>query len=84
MRLARSFVSLPAGHACVPLEPFVAMTVLGCAIWAAVFTLAGVLAGAGWSELSATVGDLLLAVAARALWRWRFVSSAAARVPSSF
>lgn len=67
MPLARSFVSLPAGHARVPLGPFVAMTVLGCAIWAAVFTLAGTLAGTGWSELSDTVGDLLLAAGATAL-----------------
>ena len=66
MPLARSFVSLPAGRAGVALGPFIAMTIFGCAIWAAAFTLAGALAGAGWSELGGTVGDLLLAAGATA------------------
>ena len=40
------------------------MTVAGCAIWAAGFTLLGVIAGAGWEQLSGTVGTLLLALTA--------------------
>jgi membrane protein DedA with SNARE-associated domain len=39
--LARSFVSWPAGRACVPLPRFVALTTAGCAIWAAAFVTAG-------------------------------------------
>ena len=67
MPLARTFVSLPAGHAEVPLGPFLAMTALGCAIWAALFTLFGLLAGAGWEELSGVLGNALLALTALAL-----------------
>jgi membrane protein DedA with SNARE-associated domain len=48
MPLARTFVSLPAGHARVPIAWFVVMTTLGCAIWASGFLLAGILLGAGW------------------------------------
>jgi len=48
MPLARTFVSLPAGHARVPIARFAAMTVAGCAIWASGFVLAGMLLGASW------------------------------------
>jgi membrane protein DedA with SNARE-associated domain len=48
MPLARSFVSLPAGHARVPIAPFIAMTALGCTIWASGFVLAGMLLGTSW------------------------------------
>lgn len=48
MPLARTFVSLPAGHARIPVGSFATMTALGCAIWAAGFVLAGMLLGAGW------------------------------------
>lgn len=48
MPLARSFVSLPAGHARVAPGPFIVMTVAGCAIWALAFALVGLLAGTGW------------------------------------
>jgi membrane protein DedA with SNARE-associated domain len=48
MPLARTFVSLPAGHARIPIAPFAAMTALGCAIWASGFVLAGMLLGASW------------------------------------
>jgi membrane protein DedA with SNARE-associated domain len=64
MPLARSFVSLPAGYARVPLAPFATMTAAGCAIWALAFVLLGLLAGDGWAELSGTIGDLLLAATA--------------------
>ncbi len=43
--LARSFVSLPAGRAQVPLGLFVVLTTAGCAIWSALFVLAGATAG---------------------------------------
>src|SRR5581483_6010345 len=60
--LARTFVSLPAGARRVPLAPFIAMTVIGCALWAAVFALAGVLAAGAWSTVSSVLGRVLLAV----------------------
>ncbi len=41
--LARTFVSLPAGAQGVPLPQFVALTTLGCALWAVAFVLAGLL-----------------------------------------
>jgi membrane protein DedA with SNARE-associated domain len=62
MPLARTFVSLPAGAMGVPLGSFVALTTLGCAVWAAGFMLVGLLAGAAWSEISSLVGRVLLVV----------------------
>jgi membrane protein DedA with SNARE-associated domain len=62
--LARTFISLPAGYARIRLAPFTAMTAVGCAIWAAVFVLLGLLAGRSWSHPSDRLGLwLLLAVA---------------------
>jgi membrane protein DedA with SNARE-associated domain len=62
MPLARTFVSLPAGAMGVPLGSFVALTILGCALWAAGFMLVGLLAGTAWSEVSSLLGRVLLAV----------------------
>ncbi len=50
MPLARTFVSLPAGHARIPIARFIALTALGCAIWAAAFIAAGMLLGASWQH----------------------------------
>jgi len=61
MPLARSFVSLPAGHAGVPLPSFIGMTLAGCAIWSAGFVLAGELSGAAWRSVSGPVGHVSLA-----------------------
>jgi membrane protein DedA with SNARE-associated domain len=58
--LARTFVSLPAGRARVPLPRFVALTVLGCSAWCALFVEGGALAGAGWRAIGSTVGHVLL------------------------
>jgi membrane protein DedA with SNARE-associated domain len=60
MPLARTFVSLPAGARRVPLIPFVALTALGCALWAVAFVLVGLLAGAAWGEISSVLGRVLL------------------------
>ncbi len=60
--LARTFVSLPAGARRVRLAPFVAMTVAGCAIWAAAFVLAGLLATNAWAAISSVVGRIALGV----------------------
>jgi membrane protein DedA with SNARE-associated domain len=62
MPLARTFVSLPAGARRVPLVPFVALTVLGCALWAVAFILVGLLAGAAWVQISSLLGRVLLGV----------------------
>jgi membrane protein DedA with SNARE-associated domain len=64
MPFARTFVSLPAGHARVAIAPFVAMTAAGCAIWAAMFVLAGTLLGTGWRAADNAVGVPLLAIGA--------------------
>ena len=50
MPLARTFVSLPAGHARIPIVRFIALTTLGCALWASGFVAAGLLLGAGWQH----------------------------------
>lgn len=41
--IARSFISLPAGHARMPLRRFVPLTAAGCAIWSAAFVTVGAL-----------------------------------------
>jgi membrane protein DedA with SNARE-associated domain len=46
----------------VPLGSFVALTTLGCALWAVAFILVGLLAGAAWSEISSLLGHVLLVV----------------------
>jgi membrane protein DedA with SNARE-associated domain len=58
--LARTFVSLPAGSRRMPLRPFVALTILGCAIWAAAFSAMGLEAGAAWSAVDSILGRALL------------------------
>jgi membrane protein DedA with SNARE-associated domain len=72
MPLARTFVSLPAGHARIPVALFTVLTTAGCAIWASGFVLAGMLLRAGWQDAAhalripllllgaATVGGILL------------------------
>lgn len=60
--LARTFVSLPAGARGVPLLPFVVWTTIGCALWAVAFILVGLVAGAAWTTVDATLGRALLVV----------------------
>jgi membrane protein DedA with SNARE-associated domain len=60
--LARTFVSLPAGHARIPFGRFALLTVAGCAIWCAAFVAAGDIAGAGWHEVAGAAGRVTLAV----------------------
>ncbi len=67
MPLARTFVSLPAGHAQVPLPRFVVMTVAGCALWSVAFVYAGLLTGTAWHEVSATAGHISLLLGAAAI-----------------
>lgn len=65
--LARTFVSLPAGHVAVPLGRFILLTTAGCAIWSAGFVLAGAVAGTGWEVVATTVGRVSLAIAGLAV-----------------
>jgi membrane protein DedA with SNARE-associated domain len=49
--LARSFISLPAGAARVPLGRFTALTIAGCALWCTGLILAG------WMGWQAAISD---------------------------
>lgn len=73
--LARTFVSLPAGHASVPLGRFLVLTTMGCAIWAGAFVGAGAALGeaaAGLGRAAGPVGAALaLAAGAVVLLRLR-------------
>ena len=60
--LARTFVSLPAGHARVPVGRFILLTLAGCAIWCAGFVLVGDVAGAGWQAVAHVAGPVMAAV----------------------
>ena len=60
--LARTFGSLPAGARRVRLAPFIVLTTAGCALWAAGFVLAGVLASSAWATVNSVVGRVLLAL----------------------
>ena len=60
--LARTFVSLPAGARRLPLPPFVVLTTIGCALWAAAFVLVGLLASDAWTTIDSLLGRVLLAV----------------------
>jgi membrane protein DedA with SNARE-associated domain len=46
----------------VPLATFVVLTTIGCALWAAAFVLAGLLAGDAWGKVSSVAGRVLLGV----------------------
>lgn len=70
MPLARTFISLPAGHARVPWAPFILMSAAGCAIWAAAFTLLGLLAGSSWSQLSSTTAATFLVLSGLVVALW--------------
>jgi membrane protein DedA with SNARE-associated domain len=59
--LARTFVSLPAGARRVPLGPFIALTIAGCALWATGFVLVGMLAAGAWGAIDSILGRALLA-----------------------
>jgi membrane protein DedA with SNARE-associated domain len=79
MPLARTFISLPAGHSRVALAPFTAMTVLGCAIWATAFVLLGAIVGQGWAALSGTLSTMLLALSAVVALGWLLSRQAGAQ-----
>ncbi len=67
--LVRSFISVPAGQARVPIPVFIALTVAGCAIWSVAFVLAGAWTGAAWHEVAGVLGHAMLALGVlTALW----------------
>ena len=65
--LARTFVSLPAGSRRVPLAAFVALTTIGCALWAVAFVLTGDIAATAWATIDSIVGRALLLLGLAAL-----------------
>jgi membrane protein DedA with SNARE-associated domain len=60
--LARTFVSLPAGARHVRLIPFIALTTIGCALWAAAFVTTGLVLGSAWASVNSTLGRALVLV----------------------
>ena len=48
--VVRTFISLPAGAARMPLGRFTALTALGCVPWVALFAVLGELAGHNWRQ----------------------------------
>lgn len=83
MPLARTFVSLPAGHSRVAIGPFAAMTLAGCAIWAAVFALLGFIAGAAWAQVGNTLGGILLGLTVLSVGGWIAIRKPTARRSAS-
>jgi len=65
--IARTFVSLPAGARGVPLIPFIALTTVGCALWAVGVVLTGVIAASAWVTVDSVIGRGLIAAGALAL-----------------
>jgi membrane protein DedA with SNARE-associated domain len=51
MPIIRTFISLPAGIARMPLGRFTVLTILGCIPWVAALTLAGMAVGSQWEDL---------------------------------
>ncbi len=60
--LVRSFISVPAGQARVPVPVFIVLTVAGCAIWSLAFVLAGAWTGAAWHAVAGVLGHVMLAL----------------------
>jgi membrane protein DedA with SNARE-associated domain len=74
--VVRTFISLPAGVAEMPVGQFTLYTVAGCLPWT--FALAGIgyAVGASWNRIERYIGLVgivvaILLVAAIALWVWR-------------
>jgi membrane protein DedA with SNARE-associated domain len=51
MPIIRTFISLPAGIARMPIGRFTVLTTLGCIPWVAALTLAGMAVGSQWEDL---------------------------------
>lgn len=62
--LARSFISLPAGHFAVPFPGFVLWTAVGCFLWCLGLVAAGLVAGTSWKAVSEAFGPVSLGLLA--------------------
>jgi membrane protein DedA with SNARE-associated domain len=74
----RTFISLPAGVARMPLGRFTLYTTVGCVPWVAALTWAGYLLGSRWETLvkyftwaTIAIGLVVVAMIARAVMRRR-------------
>lgn len=69
MPIVRTFISLPAGIARMPLGPFVVYTFLGSLPWCLALAFAGYVLGAHWQDVGGVLRrfDLLIVVALVAL-----------------
>jgi membrane protein DedA with SNARE-associated domain len=74
--LARTFVSLPAGHARVGLPRFVLLTTVGCAAWAFGLVLAGDVAGSAWQVAGDWIAKASLLAVAACMAAWAIRPSA--------
>lgn len=63
--IVRTFISLPAGVARMPLAPFVAYTAIGCVPFVSAFAALGLALGPKWDELHGVLRglDVIVAVA---------------------
>lgn len=60
----RTYISLPAGVAKMPLVPFLTLTLLGSFLWSAFLTWLGVILGENWHSLSVYFRKFDIAIAA--------------------
>jgi membrane protein DedA with SNARE-associated domain len=65
--IVRTFISLPAGVARMPLGRFSVLTILGCLPWSFMLVAIGDAAGANWDTWHRRLGDLNYVVVAAAL-----------------
>ena len=66
--LIRTFISLPAGAARMPIGRFTALTALGCIPWVLLFAVIGDLAGRNWHRWHDNLQYLDYAVASASWW----------------
>jgi membrane protein DedA with SNARE-associated domain len=79
--VVRTFISLPAGVAAMPLKRFTIYTVLGCLPWCIALTLIGAALGSQWHEAEVVIqrfawaigGVLGIAIIVFVARRWRTV-----------
>ena len=67
MPIVRTFISLPAGVARMPLGRFSVLTILGCVPWSFMLVAIGDAAGANWETWHRRLGNLDYVVVAAAL-----------------
>ena len=73
MPIVRTFISLPAGVARMPLGRFSVLTFAGCLLWSLLLVAIGNAAGANWETWHSRLGDLnyvVVAVAAALVGVW--------------